>query len=125
MKIKPFLEFYTYFYEIEPTSPARLPVRRAMALSPTLRGAVGNGFIRSAECINAFPTGATGESAATKLPCHSERPRVIAQAGFSCPFGAIHLQVAQRAGRGRAKTFPWGKVDSKSPDSAILKTDEG
>ena len=95
MKIKPFLEFYAYFYEIAPTFSVRLPVRRTAILSPTLRGAVGNGFIRSAECINAFPT------------------------------GAIHLQVAQRAGRGRAKTFPWGKVDSKSPDSAILKTDEG
>ena len=124
MKIKPFLEFYAYFYEIAPTLPVRPPVRRATILSPTLRGAVGNGFIRSSERINAFPTGATGESAATKLPCHSERPRGMAQASLPCSYGAIHLQVAQRAGRGRAKTFPWGKVDSKSPDWAILKTDE-
>ena len=56
MKIKPFLEFYAYFYEIAPTFSVHLPVRRAAILSPTLRGAVGNGFIRSAECINAFPT---------------------------------------------------------------------
>ena len=33
---------------------------------------VGNGFIRSAECINAFPTDTPGECAVTKFPCRCE-----------------------------------------------------